>query len=299
VSGVLAAVTVGVWLGWQASELTTHTTRLELNAIWELLQFLLNALLFVLVGLQLPSVIDSLTGRSAAELAGYGALISVTVIVVRMVWVFGFSYVPRRIRGRLSGEDEHQPVKETALVAWSSMRGAVSLAAALAIPLETDGGAAFPDRSFVIFLAFCVILATLVGQGLTFPAVIRALKVEDDGLDVDEELNARLEIAFAAIDKIDEIAGEEWVYPGTPDRVRNLYEYRRRRFKSAVHGSDEDGTGAEDYEERSQAYRRFMHEVLGAERQTLRRLRDAGQITDEVRRTVEYDLDLEESRLDS
>lgn len=299
VSGVLAAVTVGVWLGWQASELTTHTTRLELNAIWELLQFLLNALLFVLVGLQLPSVIDSLTGRSPAELAGYGALISVTVIVVRMAWVFGFSCVPRRIRGRLSGEDEHQPVKETALVAWSSMRGAVSLAAALAIPLETDGGAAFPDRSFVIFLAFCVILATLVGQGLTFPAVIRALKVEDDGLDMDEELNARLEIAFAAIDKIDEIAGEEWVYPGTPDRVRNLYEYRRRRFKSAVHGSDEDGTGAEDYEERSEAYRRFMHEVLGAERQTLRRLRDAGQITDEVRRTVEYDLDLEESRLDS
>lgn len=299
VSGVLAAVTVGVWLGWQASELTTHTTRLELNAIWELLQFLLNAVLFVLVGLQLPGVIDSLEGRSGGELAGYGVLISLTVIVVRIAWVFGFSNLPRRIRGRLSGETVHQPLNETALVAWSSMRGAVSLAAALAIPLTVDGGAPFPDRDFVIFLAFCVILATLVGQGLTFPAVIRALDVEDDGLDADEELNARLEIAFAAIDKIDDIAEEEWVYPGTPDRVRNLYEYRRRRFRSAVDGADEDGTDFEDYEARSDAYRRFMREVLGAERLTLRRLRDAGAITDEVRRTVEHDLDLEESRLDA
>ncbi|MGI8845689.1 MAG: Na+/H+ antiporter, partial [Thermoleophilaceae bacterium] len=141
--------------------------------------------------------------------------------------------------------------------------------------------------------------ATLVGQGLSFPAVIRALKVEDDGLDADEELNARLEIAFAAIDRIDKIAGEEWVYPGTPDRVRNLYEYRKRRFRSAVQGNDGDGVESEDYEARTGAYRRFMREVLAAERSTLRQLRDTGAITDEVRRTVEHDLDLEESRLDT
>ena len=298
-SGVIAAVTVGVWLGWQSSELTDHATRLQLFAIWEVLQFLLNAFLFILIGLQLPGVIDNLGGRSTGELIGYGALISATVIVVRIVWVFGFTYLPRRVRGRLAGEegrDDHQPASETTLVAWSSMRGSVSLAAALAIPLTIDGGAPFPERDLIVFLAFCVILATLVGQGLLFPAVIRAVNIEDDTRDQDEELNARLEIAFAATDRIDEIAGEDWVYDGTADRVRNLYEYRQRRFRSQVGDPDHDDD--EDYEARSDGYRRFMGEVLAAQRRRLRALRDEGEITDEVRRTIERDLDLEQTRLD-
>ncbi len=296
-SGVIAAVTVGVWLGWRSSELTDHTTRLQLNAIWGVLQFLLNAFLFVLIGLQLPVVLDNLTGRSAGELAGYGALVAGTVIVVRMVWVAAFAYLPRRIRGRLAGEQVHQPASETALVAWSSMRGAVSLAAALAIPLEVDGGGPFPERDLIIFLAFCVILATLVGQGLAFPAVIRAVGVEDDTRDQDEELNARLEIAFAAIDRIEAIADEDWVFEGTADRVRRLYEYRQRRFRSQVQGSEADDDDT-DYEARADGYRRFMGEVIGAERRRLRALRDEGAITDEVRRTIERDLDLEQARLD-
>ncbi|HEX5910292.1 MAG TPA: hypothetical protein VFY44_07345, partial [Thermoleophilaceae bacterium] len=207
-----------------------------------------------------------------------------------------FTYLPRRVRGRLAGEDVHQPASETALVAWSSMRGSVSLAAALAIPLTIDGGAPFPERDLIVFLAFCVILATLVGQGLLFPAVIRAVDIEDDTRDQDEELNARLEIAFAATDRIDEIAGEDWVYEGTADRVRNLYEYRQRRFRSRVGDTDHDDD--EDYEARSDGYRRFMGEVLAAQRRRLRALRDEGEITDEVRRTIERDLDLEQARLD-
>ena len=295
-SGVIAAVTVGVWLGWQSSELTDPATRLQLFAIWEVLQFLLNAFLFVLIGLQLPGVIENLSGRSTGELIGYGALISATVIVVRIVWVFGFTYLPRRVRGRLAGETVHQPASETTLVAWSSMRGSVSLAAALAIPLTVDGGAPFPERDLIVFLAFCVILATLVGQGLLFPAVIRAVDIEDDTRDLDEELNARLEIAFAATDRIDEIEDEDWVYEGTADRVRNLYEYRQRRFRSQVGDPDHDDD--EDYEARSDGYRRFMGEVLAAQRRRLRALRDQGEITDEVRRTIERDLDLEQARLD-
>ncbi len=297
-SGVIAAVAVGVWLGWQASELTDHTTRLQLRAIWELLQFLLNAVLFVLIGLQLPGVVDALSG-SASELAGYGVLVALAVIAVRIAWVFGFTYLPRRIRGRLAGEAVHQPIEETAMVAWSSMRGGVSLAAALAIPLETGAGAAFPDRDLIIFLAFCVILATLVVQGLAFPTLISVLDVDDDTQDVDEELNARLEISFAAIDQIESLKDEDWVYADTADRVRGLYDYRRRRFRSRVHGSDGDGAGPEDYEQRSNSYRRFMHEVINSERRRLRELRDEGEITDEVRRTIEYDLDLEQARLDT
>ena len=297
VSGVLATVTVGVWLGWQASELTTATTRIELTAIWQNLQFLLNAVLFVLIGLQLPVVLDALEDRSPAELCAYGLLMGVLVALVRIVWVFAVTYLPRRL-SRKPRAAEPAPFTETALVAWSGMRGAVCLAAALAIPLETDAGVPFPERDLLIFLAFCVIVVTLVGQGLALPSVIRALGVEDDGLDADEELSARLETAFAAIDRIEELAEEDWVYSDTADRARALYDYRRRRFRSQIHGpQDADGAGPEDYEARTASYRRFMREVIGAERQTLRRLRDEGAITDDVRRRIQFDLDLEETRL--
>lgn len=299
VSGVLAAVTVGVWLGWQASELTTHTTRIQLFAIWEVLQFLLNAFLFLLIGLQLPGVLDQLDGRSAGELAWHGALISAVVIVVRLAWVYLFTYLPRRLSPRIRERDPLPPWRNTTLVAWSGMRGAVALAAALAIPLETDAGAPFPERDLIIFLAFCVILVTLVGQGLLFPALIRFLRVEDDGLDADEELNARLEIAFAALDRIDELAEDDWVHEDTVERVRAQFNYRRRRFSSRLDGrgageGDADGI---DYEHRARTFSRFMSEVIGAERRKLRELRDTGVITDEIRRRVEYDLDLEEARL--
>jgi len=298
-SGVLAAVTVGVWLGWQASELTTHTTRIQLFAVWEVLQFLLNAFLFVLIGLQLPSVLDDLSGRPAGELAWYGALVSIVVIVVRMAWVYALAYLPRRLRP-LTGKTNQAPSwRNSTLVAWSGMRGGVALAAALAIPLETDAGAPFPERDLIIFLAFCVILATLVGQGLLFPTLIRLLGVEDDGLDADEELNARLEIAFAALDRIDELEGADWVPDATVDRVRMQFNYRRRRFSSRLdgRGAHDDDPDDVDYEDRADTFRRFMAEVIGAERRTLRALRDSGTITDEVRRRVEYDLDLEEARL--
>jgi len=269
---------------------------LQLTAIWELLQFLLNAVLFMLVGLQMGVILEGIDGRSAAELAGYGALVSLVVILVRIGWVYISAYLPRHLSGRLRRRRDPLPSSTgTTLVAWSGMRGAVTLAAALAIPLETDSGAAFPERDLVIFLAFCVILATLVGQGLAMPALIRVLKVEDDGLDRDEELNARLEIAFAALDRIDELEGEEWVHPQTVERTRNLFDYRRRRFSSRIGTARfEDGDDDFDYEARADSYREF---VLGAQRDTLRRLRDEGHVTDEVRRRVEYDLDLEEARL--
>ena len=298
-SGVLAAVSAGVWLGWRASELTNHTTRLQLTAIWQLLVFLLNAVLFVLVGLQLPTVLDQLSGRTAGELAGYGALIAVVVIVVRIAWVYALTYLIRRLSSKVR---ERVPVAnwdQTALVAWSGMRGSVSLAAALAIPTSIDSGGAFPDRDLVIFLAFCVILATLVIQGLLMPALIRALHIKPDTLDQDEELNARLEIAYAAIDQIDDLEQEDWVHPQTVERTRMMFDYRRRRFASRVgNGSPVDEEQDDfDYEGRAETYQRFMHEVIGAQRTALRRLRDEGDVSDDVRRRVEYDLDLEEARL--
>jgi CPA1 family monovalent cation:H+ antiporter len=177
------------------------------------------------------------------------------------------------------------------------MRGAVSLAAALAIPFTTSSGYPFPERDLIIFLTFCVILATLVLQGLSLPALIRALKVEDDGSGEKEEAKARLKIAQAAVARIDELALEEWVREDTAERMRGLYDYRRRRFAARLGAAEEDGRG-EDYEERSGAFKRLQREVFWAEREELVRLRNDGKINDEVMHRVERDLDLEESRLE-
>ena len=167
-SGVLAAVTAGVYLGWHTPELTTSRTRLQGVAVWEIVQYLLNALLFVLIGLQLPVVMDALEDVSAAQLLGYAMLVSLTVIAVRFAWVFAVLNLPKWVAGRMSNW------RGAAFLSWTGMRGAVSLAAALALPLETDAGAPFPGRDLILFLTFAVILATLVGQGLTLPLVIRA-----------------------------------------------------------------------------------------------------------------------------
>jgi monovalent cation/hydrogen antiporter len=294
-SGVIAAVTVGVVLGWRASELTTHTTRLQAFAVWEILQFLLNAVLFVLIGLQMHIALDAIDGRHGGELLGYAILVSAVVIAVRIVWVYALSALDWRVRREIAGPEEGAGWKEVTLVAWSSMRGAVSLAAALAIPLETDAGAAFPERDLILFLTFSVIIATLVLQGLAFPLVIRALNLDDDTSDADEELAARIETAYAALDRIAELAEEGWVPDDTLERVRGLYDYRRRRFSSRLDDhSPEEGL---DYEHRAELYRRVMNEVIDAQRATLRRLRDSGEITDEVRRNVEHELDLEQARL--
>ena len=173
------------------------------------------------------------------------------------------------------------------------MRGGVSLAAALAIPFTVDGGGPFPDRDLIIFLTFAVIVATLVIQGLTLPAVVRALGLEEDGLDAEEELHARVQTAQRARERVEELSGEEWVNADTAVRLRGLYEWRRRRFTAQA-----DGDGAE-FDERSAAYQRLQREILAAERQTLLELRNQGRITNEVMRRVERDLDLEESRLET
>ena len=291
VSGVIAAVTVGIYIGWHTPELTTPVTRLQGMAIWEVLTFLLNALLFLLVGLQLPSVIDNISGHSAGELIGWGLLISAVVIGVRLIWQFTVVYVIRAIDRREAQRARRATWQQRLVGGWAGMRGAVSLAAALAIPLHTDSGADFPDRDLIIFLTYSVLLATLVGQGLTLGPLINMLGIEDDGAEEREEVAARVRVAEAAIARTAELDGEDWVRPDTLDRVRALYDYRRRRF-----GAIGDGDGSE-YEERSGAYIRLMYELFDAQREALVGMRNAGEISDEVRRRVERDLDLEESRL--
>jgi CPA1 family monovalent cation:H+ antiporter len=291
VSGVIAAVTVGIYIGWYTPELTTPVTRMQGVAIWEVLTFLLNALLFLLVGLQLPSVLDDISGHTTGELIGWGLLISAVVIGVRLVWQFTVVYLIRAIDRREVQRARRTTWRTRLIAGWAGMRGAVSIAAALALPLETDAGAPFPERNLIIFLTFAVLFATLVGQGLTLGPLIRWLGVEDDGAEESEEVAARVRVAEAAVARLDELDGVDWVRGETLERVRALYDYRRRRFTAIV-----DGNGGE-YEERSGAYIRLMYELFDAQREELIGLRNRGEISDEVRRRVERDLDLEESRL--
>jgi monovalent cation/hydrogen antiporter len=289
-SGVIAAVTVGLYMGWYSSELTTATTRMQGQGVWEVLMFLLNAVLFILVGLQFPGLVRDLEGYSAGELILYAVAVSAVVIVARLAWVFVLSNGLPRLIPWAYDDDPSPPARVTTLIGWSSMRGAVALAAALAIPHTIDGGAPFPERDLVIFLTYAVILATLVVQGLTLGPLISMLRLRSDGLDEQEEVVARIRMAEAGLAAIDALSEDGWVSSETAERTRAMRDFRRRRFAARMDGDS-------SIDERSERYQRFMREVISAERDALVLMRNAGEITDDVRRVVERDLDLEEARL--
>ena len=291
-SGVLAVVTTGLYLGRKGPYIISSGTRLQGYATWELITFLLNGLIFILIGLQLRSVVEGLNEYTAGQLVSYALLTSLTVILVRMVWVFPATYVPRWASRRIRERDPSPPWRNVSVIAWTGMRGVISLAAALALPLQTAPGVPFPDRDLIIFLTFCVILATLVIQGLSLPVLIRALGLEDDRIGDKEETHGRVRIAEAALERLGELVDEDWVREDTAERIRGLYSYRRDRFASRFEG---DPSGVE---ERSAAYQRLMVELLVAQRLRLITMRDEGSIGDEVMHRIERDLDLEESRLE-
>ena len=292
-SGVLAAVTAGIYMGIRGPSIIPPRTRLQGLFVWDILDFLINAVLFVLVGLQLRTVIDALGGYSVGSLAGYALAISGVVITTRLVWANTVPYIIRALDRREGQRARRVGAGPRLIVAWSGMRGAVSLAAALAIPLTTDAGAAFPNRDLIIFLTFAVIFFTLVVQGLSLPAVIRAVGLTRDGSEENEEIRARLIAAKAALDQLDLLEGEEWTRDETVERMRALYRYRKRRFAARAGKIEDDG-----YEDRSLAYQHMVQIVLAAQRDALIRERSQGTISNEVMNRVIRELDLEETRLE-
>jgi Na+/H+ antiporter len=287
-SGVLAAVTVGIVLGWNAPRISTASMRLQGYAVWEIVTFLLNALLFVLIGLQLPIILDGLSGQPAGELLWWCVAISLVVIGVRLLWTLTLAYVIRAVDRRPAVIPRRSTWQSRTIVGWCGMRGSVSLAAALA--LEGD----FPQRDLILLLTFAVIFATLVLQGLTLPLLIRRLGIRDDGADEREELIGRRAAANVALARLDELAEEEWTYDETVERMRNLYRYRSRRF--AARAGEEDG--ADGIEHRSLKYQKLTRMILDAQRAELVRLRNAGEISNEVMHRLEREFDLEEERLE-
>ncbi len=294
-SGVLAAVTAGIYLGWRAPELVSPETRLQSTAVWQTLVFLLNATLFILIGLQLPVIVDGLDAYSAAELVGYSALVCATVIGARFVFTFTMPYVIRALDRRPQQRARRVGARVRIVNAWAGMRGAVSLAAALALPLETDAGTPLFDRNLILFITFALILVTVVGQGLTLPYLIRRLGVQEDGAEEQaEEMRARYVAARAALERLDELANEDWTLDDTIERLRGLYRFRQRRVKVRA-GKIEDDDGIEA---RSLAYQRLMHELYAVQRRAVVELRNGGEISNDVMHRIERELDLEESRLE-
>jgi monovalent cation/hydrogen antiporter len=288
-SGVVAAVTVGLFMGSQTSRVTNAQVRLQGFGMWQILTFLLNSFLFVLIGLQLPQLLDQLreADYEVATVIGYGLLTSAVVVIARIVWVYGFTYLP----GGLAGRQEVR-AGNIALIAWMGMRGAVSLAAALALPTATDAGEPFTERPLILFITFCVILFTLVVQGLTLPLAVRWLADDDDDREEYEENHARKRAAQAAIDRLDLLAVEDWTREDTVDRMRAMYRYRYDRFAARF---QEDGD-VDAFETRASDYLRIVASVLEAQREMLDQMRREGAISSEVMRRVERELDLEEGR---
>jgi CPA1 family monovalent cation:H+ antiporter len=291
-SGVLAAVTIGVYMGWRAPGISSARQRISGYSMWTILTFLLNALLFVLIGLQLPLILDGLRDEPIGELLGVATAVAVVVIACRMAWVHLITYAIRAIDRRASQVARRGTWRGRVVVGWAGMRGAVSLAAALALPGD------FPARDQLLFITFAVIFATLVLQGLTLPAVIRWSGVHDDGAEAEEELLARRRATEAALARLDELEAEQWPYEDTLERMRRLYSYRSRRLGARagdLERSEDDDT---DYEHRATKYQYVVRTVLDAQRHAIVELRNTGEISNEVMHRIERELDLEDERLE-
>jgi monovalent cation/hydrogen antiporter len=289
-------VTTGLCLGWWAPFIMESDTRLRGRAVWEMGVFVLNGLVFILIGLQLSAILPALSERSLLSLIGLGLLLSLTVIVVRLAWVFLDAYIPRCIPGWRRGADAQPRWTEVFVVGWAGMRGVVSLATVLALPLET------PGRDLLIFLTFCVILATLVGQGLSLPWLIRALGVvEDGGAAEHKELHARITAAEAATMRIEELAREWPDHLPLIDTLRAQYAHRSTHLGEHTHDEAHEEQMVLDEASAKELFdhRKIRRAVIDAERAAVLDLRQRGALDDETWRRIERDLDLEELRMEA
>jgi monovalent cation/hydrogen antiporter len=249
--------------------------------------FILNGIIFILIGLQLPEIIRSM-GDYAFWAWKYAVVISAAVIIGRIIWVYPSTYIPRMLFKKIRAQEEKPDVRLVTVIAWSGMRGVVSLAAALALPLTISNGVAFPHRNLIIFLTFCVIFSTLVLQGLTLRPMIKVFGLKADGKDYEDEQRARLAIAASVIEHIEENYALE-LSDEVLSQVKSKYEIRIERLRK-------DEPQRRMSEDQIREFHRIQQELLEKERRDIIRLRRDGKISDEVLRKMEYELDLEETR---
>jgi CPA1 family monovalent cation:H+ antiporter len=291
-SGVLAVVACGLYMSRRSAVLFSPETRIQVNAVWKALTFVLNGLVFVLIGLQLPHVLQDIHGMRMSRLAMYGLVFTALLIVLRLVWTFPGAEVSYQFRKRvLRQEVQRVPARGIFVVGWTGMRGVLSLAAAISLPGTLADGSRFEQKNMIVFLTFCVILVTLVLQGLTLPALIRKLGLAGAAEDKEEEIEARRSLLEAVIAHLElERKLDEPRFDHAYEDLLHQYEHR---LLSVGGGSSQKGLLNAELEQRLQV---IAKDAVDVERRTLLRMRDEGRIGDDVLRTLEYELDLTDSR---
>ncbi|MEU7166960.1 Na+/H+ antiporter [Streptomyces morookaense] len=292
-SGVLAVVVVGLFLGhrsWQVD----FATRLQEEAVWRMVAFVLESAVFALIGLQLPVVLRDLGPYGAGSAAWYAVVLFAAVVVTRFAWVYPAAFLPRALFAGIREREPDTDARGVFVIGWAGMRGVVSLAVAFSIPVTTHSGAPFPARSLILFLAFTTVIGTLVVQGLTLPPLIRRLRLPRPPAEALTlvEAQAQSEASAAAERRLEELLADEHNSLPAPlaDRLRAVLERRRNAVWERLGVVDEQtGETADD------TYRRLTREVIGAERQVFVRLRDERRIDDEMLRVLLRRLDLEEA----
>jgi CPA1 family monovalent cation:H+ antiporter len=294
-SGVLATVTTGLYISWNGLRLISAATRLQGVFFWDFLIYLIEGMVFLVTGLQARSLAGGIRGYSIRDLVVWAAMVNVVVILTRFVWIYPATYVPRWFSSSLRRRDPAPPWQWPFVLGSTGVRGVVSLAAALAIPLTVDSGMPFPERNLILFLTFAVILVTLVGQGLLLPAVIRWLGLASAGDserrdEREEEYQARREAVRAALARLEQIRSERQLPAEEVQSLRARHQVRLAHAEQRVDGRD----GHRELSRRDEAIEAIL---LEAERERINELYRAGALKDEPRRRIERDLDLRAAQL--
>jgi CPA1 family monovalent cation:H+ antiporter len=302
VSGVLAVVIAGLIVGHDTPRFVSGASRLQTSAVWRLVDFLLEGFVFLLIGQQLPEVIDGLSEYSTETIVKATAVTLVIVLLLRPLWLEVTQSLPRRLHTRLGGEartDERRlDGKEVLVLSWAGTRGVITLAAIFSLPLVTETGAAFPGRDLLQFCAYLVVLVTLLGQGITFAPIVRAGGLRADAAGAARDRNeARVAAVEAALNRLDQIVHDDVVPEDSADALRTSLKTRLTRYRRrlSVLESAEDGEipVSASYE----AALRARRAIIDAQREEILRWRDAGRLSDESLRTLERELDFEERAL--
>lgn len=295
-SGVLATVACGLYVSWNGPLLISSATRLQGIFFWDLVIWLIEGILFLLIGFQMRLLVEKHNAFPLSEVLTAIAVVSAIVIVARFVWVFPATYLPRWLSKRVREQDRMVSWRQPFIVSFTGIRGVVSLAAALAIPLTLPDGSDFPNRDLILFVAFGVIFVTLVGIGLTLPMVVKALNLARHGRaeaihERETEIAARREILHAARNSLKEIIAERNLPESLARFLQSRHETRMQALPDppSVAGGPTPAT-------RGAA---LVREMISIERKLLHQLLRDGKITDEVRRRIERDLDLEEAVVDN
>jgi monovalent cation/hydrogen antiporter len=296
-SGVLACVTGGVFLGAKSSTLFSATTRIRAVAVWQSAIFVVNAVIFLMIGLQLPAIVNGLSGYSTQDLVLWSLLITVGVIVLRIGWAFLGAYLPRWIFPSIRRAEPKPNWQGVVIVGWTGLRGVISLAAAEALPEKLANGQLFPHRSLILFLSIVVILATLLVQGLTLRALIHWLKLPADRSSETEMLEARVFAGERVIERFGQLCREKWAPQPVMDRVGAFFADRLADQKAQL--EIEQGSERPEQPEGFQtiAEQRVWWELARAERSAINQLRKDRKVSAEVFRAIEREVDLLEARI--